>query len=366
MSPATLAHLIFGTDAHQRIRLMQTAIGAGLMGVSVLGVNYAAWAGLVPAGPAGWYTAFTVFCYAGFFVFIRLGFNRIYADPSLALAQIVTALVCGVWAYAITGPGRGAAFATPIVAMMFGMYSLDPRTVRQLGWLGVAMFAGVMSVMAWLQPAVYDPKVEFLHFFVLAAMLLATALLAGQLARLRHRLRTQKAELAQALERIQDLATHDELTGLFNRRHMQTLLQLEHQRCMRSGHPFCIVMLDMDHFKGVNDVHGHAAGDAVLRTFADEARAAIRGSDTIARWGGEEFLLLMTDTRSPLGRLGVERLRERVAALQATGRGVPVSVTLSAGLAEHRAGEPVSETISRADQALYLAKAQGRNRVVVV
>jgi len=368
MNPATLANFILGTDAHQRIRLMQTAIASGLMGISVLGVNYAAWTGLVPAGPASWYTGFTVLSYAGFFVFIRLGFNRIYADPSLALAQIVTSLVCGVWAYAITGPGRGAAFATPIVAIMFGMYSLEPRTVRQLGWLGVAMFAGVMWVMSRMQPEVYAPRVEFLHFFVLTAMLLATALLSGQLARLRHRLRTQKTELAQALERIHDLATHDELTGLFNRRHMQNLLQLEHQRCMRSGHPFCIVMLDLDHFKRINDAHGHAVGDAVLRAFAGEARAAIRGSDTIARWGGEEFLLLMTDTRAPLGRLGVERLRERIAALRpapvpGTASGT-VSVTVSAGLAEHRAGEPVSETISRADQALYLAKAQGRNRVV--
>ncbi len=366
MSPATLANFFLGTDAHQRIRLMQTAIASGLIGISVLGVNYAAWAGLVPAGPASWYTGFTVLCYGGFFIFIRLGFNRTYADPSLALAQIVTALACGVWAYAITGPGRGAAFATPIVAMMFGMYSLDPRTVRQLGWLGVAMFAGVMFVMSHVRPDVYEPKVEFLHFFVLAAMLLATSLLSSQLARLRHRLRTQKTELAQALERIHDLATHDELTGLFNRRHMQNLLQLEHQRCMRSGHPFCIVMLDLDHFKLVNDSHGHAAGDAVLRAFAAEARAAIRASDTIARWGGEEFLLLMTDTRAPLGRLGVERLRERIAGLRPGGLASPLSVTVSAGLAEHRAGESVGETISRADQALYLAKAQGRNRVVSV
>jgi diguanylate cyclase len=365
MSLSKLANLVLGSDAHQRIRLMQTAIASGLMGISVLGVNYVVWVGLAPPGPAAWYSAFTLVSFAGFFVFIRLGFNRIYLDPSLALAQIVIALMSGVWAYAITGPGRGAVFATPIVAMMFGMYSLEPRTVRQLGWLGVSMFGGVMFVMSRVQPQVYDPKVEFLHFFVLAAMLLATSLLSGQMARLRHRLRTQKAELAQALERIQDLATHDELTGLFNRRHMQNLLQLEHQRCMRSGHPFCIAMLDLDHFKRVNDTHGHAAGDAVLRAFADEARAAIRGSDTIARWGGEEFLLLMTDTRASLGRQGVERLRERIQALRPVSADGTLGVTLSAGLAEHRAGEPVGDTISRADRALYLAKAQGRNRVVI-
>src|SRR5689334_11490924 len=104
MSPPTLANFFLGTDAHQRIRLMQTAIASGLMGISVIGVNYVVWTGLAPAGPATWYTAFTVVAFAGFFVFIRLGFNRIYLDPSLALAQIVVALVSGVWAYAITGP----------------------------------------------------------------------------------------------------------------------------------------------------------------------------------------------------------------------------------------------------------------------
>jgi diguanylate cyclase (GGDEF)-like protein len=335
------------------------------MVISVLGVNYAAWSGLAHHGAAAWYTAYVTLMFAGFFSFIRLGFNKGYRDPSLAQAQIVVALVAGAWAYAITGAGRGAVFATPIVAMMFGMYSLQPATVRRLGWLAVAMFAAVMFVMSRLEPQVYDPRVEFLHFFVLTGMLLATAFLSSQLARLRHRLRTQKTELAQALERIQDLATHDELTGLFNRRHMQDLLQLEHQRCMRSGHPFCIVMLDLDHFKRINDAHGHAGGDTVLRAFADEARSSIRASDAVARWGGEEFLLLMTDTRASLGKLGVERLRERVGALRPPGVESSLPITVSAGLAEHRAGEPISETISRADRAVYLAKAQGRNRVVM-
>jgi len=125
------------------------------------------------------------------------------------------------------------------------------------------------------------------------------------------------------------------------------------------------VMIDLDHFKRINDTRGHAAGDAVLRNFAAEARSAIRVSDVVARWGGEEFLLLMTDTRVGLGRLGVERLRERIAALRPLGMDDPLSISFSAGLTEHRAGEPVSETIARADQAVYAAKAQGRNRVVL-
>jgi diguanylate cyclase len=361
----TIATALLGTDPHQRIRLLQTATASLLMFAAAVAVNYLMWVGITPVGPGVAWTVFTLGSFAGFLLFIRLGFNQGFADPSLSAAQMVLAMVISAWAYAIANAGRGAVFPAPMLTMMFGMYALKPESIRRIGWFAVFILGAVMAVMSQLKPAVYEPRVELVHFFVFSVMILTVSWLAGQLSRLRNRLRTQKTELAHALERIQDLATHDELTGLFNRRHMQDLLQLEHQRCMRSGHPFCIVMLDLDHFKRINDAHGHAGGDAVLRAFAAEARSSIRASDTIARWGGEEFLLLMTDTRASLGKLGVERLRERVSALRPQGVASSLPITVSAGLAEHRAGEPISETISRADQAVYLAKAQGRNRVVM-
>jgi diguanylate cyclase (GGDEF)-like protein len=365
MSVPALATASLGSERHQRIRLMQAGIASLLVTVSVLGVLYTAWVGITPLDQAIWYALATVGTFGGFLVFIRLGFNLSYRDPSMALGQIVAALASGVWAYAIVGPGRGAVFATPIVAVMYGMYSLQPATVRRIGFGAIVAYGATMAVMASLRPEVYDPKVEVLHFFVLATMLVAVAELSGQLSRLRQRLRRQKTELGEALTRIQDLATRDDLTGLVNRRYMHEVLTQEHQRCMRSGHPFCIAMIDLDHFKRINDTHGHAAGDAVLRAFAGEARAVIRVSDVIARWGGEEFLLLMTDTRVSLGRLGVERLRERIAALRPAGVEDSLPITFSAGLTEHHAGEPVADTIARADQAVYAAKAQGRNRVVL-
>ncbi len=352
-------------DPSQRIRLLQTATATVLMCASALGLEYLVWAGFAPAVPSAWWTAATLLAFVGFFVFIRLGFNLHLSDPSLTVPQMVVALVCCVSAYALAGAGRGAVFPTPIVVMIFGMYSLHPKVVRRVGWFAVLLFGVTMAVLARTEPAVYDPLIELCHFFVLASMLLAVSLLAGQLSRLRQRLRTQKAELAQALVRIQDLATRDELTGLFNRRYMQEVLQLEHQRCVRSGHPFSIAMIDLDHFKQVNDSHGHPGGDAVLRAFAVEARHAIRISDVLARWGGEEFLLLLTDTRGPLGRRGVDRLRERVAALRIVFGETTLAVTFSAGLAEHRAGESLVDTIARADQAVYAAKAAGRNTVVL-
>ena len=125
-------------------------------------------------------------------------------------------------------------------------------------------------------------------------------------------------------------------------------------------------LLDLDAFRAVNERHGVATGDRVLRVFAQEAQAALRIVDRLGRWGGETFVLLLCDTRGPLARQGVERLRERVAAMQVpTASGEPVRVTVSAGMTEHHAGESIDQALSRARDALREAKTQGRNRLVV-
>ncbi len=201
---------------------------------------------------------------------------------------------------------------------------------------------------------------------MLAAMLPAVSLLSSRLARLRDRSRRQRHEIAQALARIQELATRDELTGLVNRRHMSSLLERERQRCVRSGRGLSVAMVDIDHFKAVNDHYGHPVGDEVLRTFAHQAPQALRGTDIVSRWGGEEFVLLLPEAALPAARIGVERVRGRIAATpMAHLSGVPIRVTVSVGLTEHIAGESVTQTLERADRALYEAKAQGRNRTVV-
>jgi diguanylate cyclase (GGDEF)-like protein len=126
-----------------------------------------------------------------------------------------------------------------------------------------------------------------------------------------------------------------------------------------------VAVLDVDHFKAVNDSHGHAAGDEVLRAIAHELQSAMRLSDAVARWGGEEFVLVLSDTRAALARAGLERMRDRVARLRVVVPEGVVAVTLSAGLAEHHAGETVAQTLARADRALYEAKQQGRDRVAL-
>jgi diguanylate cyclase (GGDEF)-like protein len=355
---------LLGTEPRQRVRAARCGLASALMLYSTASMSYFVWAGMAPAGPVAALALVGLGGMAGFYAAIRSGANLRCPDPSLTVPQMAFALGVGAIAYTLAGRGRGAVFPIMMVVLMFGLYSLSARQVRQLSMLALLLFGGAMALMSVLSPAVYRPDVEFAHFLVIAIMLPAVSMLAGQLSRLRDRLRRQKAELQEALSRIQDLALRDELTGLANRRHMQGLIDLERERCVRSGGSFCIAVLDIDRFKRINDTHGHPAGDAVLRAFAQEAMATIRSADVLARWGGEEFLLMLPETRLTLARLGVERLRTRAQALSVEHAGVPLSFTLSAGVVEHLAGESVVDSIARADRALYQAKQQGRNKVV--
>jgi GGDEF domain-containing protein len=176
----------------------------------------------------------------------------------------------------------------------------------------VVVFGLAMAFMAWRLPLVYPPKVELGHFIMVATMLPAASMLAARISLMRQRMRAQRVELKQALARIEELATCDTLTGLLNRRHLLEVLERELQRSVRSGHAFCIAVLDLDGLRDVNRRHGITTGDQVLCAFAQEAQAAVRIVDRLGRYGGGTFVLLLCDTRAPLGRLGVERLRERV------------------------------------------------------
>ena len=163
--------------------------------------------------------------------------------------------------------------------------------------------------------------------------------------------------------RLMRLSQTDSLTGLANRRRFMEVLQAEVARRHRTGRPLCVALIDIDHFKHVNDEHGHLAGDAVLRELAALLMASVRvPSDLPARLGGEEFALILPDT--PLDEaLGVcERLRERVAAQVFQGDGTPLRIAISLGLDEVQ-DDDVGRILSDVDRALYCAKAAGRNRV---
>ena len=362
---SALLDLLLTRDAVQRTRLVQAGLAMLVMASAVAAMHYFAWIGVANAAAVmGWSLA-TLAGMGLFFALIRSGLSRRFEEPSMTVPQILFALTSGAVAYTLLGPGRGAVFPVVMVVLMFGMFVVSPRQMRWLSVYAVLLFGTAMGLMVARNPRSYPLPIELGHFLLVATMMPATSLLAGRLSRMRHRSRLQRAELAQALARLREHTTRDELTGLVNKRHMQELMDQEHQRCIRSGQSFCLAMLDIDRFKPINEAHGYSVGDAVLRAVAQEAMRHVRVSDMLSRWGGEEFVLMMSDTRAALARGGLERLHQRVAALRILHGDAAVGVTLSAGLAEHHAGETVTQTLARAERALHDAKAQGRDRVVV-
>jgi diguanylate cyclase (GGDEF)-like protein len=171
-------------------------------------------------------------------------------------------------------------------------------------------------------------------------------------------------KLEQALKTIQELAIRDELTGAFNRRHLLKLMEDEKSRADRLATSFCVCLIDIDYFKRINDTYGHAAGDTVLRTFAKAVEGNIRSIDSFGRYGGEEFLLMLPSTDLDQALALAERVRVETERIDFSHFAETLAVTVSIGIAEHRIDENIALTITRADQALYKAKASGRNCII--
>jgi two-component system cell cycle response regulator len=168
--------------------------------------------------------------------------------------------------------------------------------------------------------------------------------------------------LLDANRRLARQALTDDLTGLANRRHGAHQLEREIALGVRHGRLLALVRIDVDHFKAINDTHGHQAGDQVLAEVARRLAGAVRGGDELARWGGDEFVAILPGTDKPGALRAAERLRAAVSAAPVEAAGATLDVTVSVGWA-HWAGDTPDDLLARADRALYRAKDAGRNAV---
>jgi diguanylate cyclase (GGDEF)-like protein len=161
-------------------------------------------------------------------------------------------------------------------------------------------------------------------------------------------------------QRVRFLADHDPLTELLNRQAAERVYEREHARASRHGLPLSVLIFDIDHFKQINDHYGHDRGDQVLRALPALVREHLRASDTLVRWGGEEFVIIAPHTSEDLAVQLGEKLQ---GALQTATVGIPEPVTISIGVSRCQLADSLYTAVDRADQALYRAKHAGRNRV---
>lgn len=361
----------FRTHREQLVRLRRLAMA---------GMSYGLWYALaLAAGFAGLFDAELwqvvaagmgiVISQLAIYAVIRSGWNLRFADPSLTQLQIHVALV---WILVLVWFGaaiRDLMLMAYLIAMLFGIFALERKQFLVVGTVAFSSYSLLLLIEQFLRIEAPDPYRSLISAIVLGTMIAWATIFGSYVSSMRGRLRGRNEELRQALSLNRKLAERDELTGLYNRRVVMMMLDHTKVRADRTEEPFSVAIVDLDHFKSVNDRYGHLEGDGVLRAFAELAEQSMRGMDTVGlrsddptvgRFGGEEFLLVLPDTDLEGATICAERLR--LAMQDRTDLVCPV--TISAGVTQYRAGETAEALLNRVDEALYSAKERGRNRVV--
>ena len=299
----------------------------------------------------------------GFYLLFHFGINRRFRDPSMTMAQMVAAIAMVLFTQLYAGEARGAYLVVLLIIMMFGCFKLRTRQLLMLSLLTIAAYAMTLPLIQRIDGERFNLAVEMVLWCSFSVFLPFISVLGGSISDLRKKLIASNAQLQEVLQQVTELATHDELTGAYNRRYLLEMLGHEKNRTDRGGAGFCVCIFDLDHFKRINDTYGHPVGDEVLRTFAGTVQPLLRSTDFFARYGGEEFILFLPQTTIEMAQHCIKRMQEALAEVSYDGLPEGARVTASIGVAQYYLLESVSELIERADKALYRAKQNGRDRM---
>jgi diguanylate cyclase (GGDEF)-like protein len=311
-----------------------------------------------------------------FYILIRTGFNLKFADPSLTFAQMCAATLTVMYVMYYANESRGLLLLMYVIMLLFGIFRLNTRDFFLISIFTLLTYGADIILLYIFRPEGVNFRNEFLQWIVLAIVMIDFSYIGGYISSLRRNLRTSHSELKKTVENlnisrselekslavIQEIAIHDELTGFYNRRHLLELLENEKNRSLRGNTSFTIAILDIDHFKQVNDTYGHQAGDEVLRRVSTAIRNTMRNTDFCGRYGGEEFVLVLIQTDLKEAMICAERMRANIEKCRFPGIGDGFRITASIGLSQYHLREEIDTMIARADRALYRAKEGGRNR----
>jgi len=283
-------------------------------------------------------------------------------SPSMTLPHMIWAIIFVSISLYHTVEIRPALMMAYLTILPFGAFRLHWR-----GFFGITLFtfscyAIALFLLQQSRPGQWSPEVEMIIGLTFLLAMLGYCTLGREFSMLRERLISSNQQLSLALSKIEELAITDELTGLHNRRHLMNVLDKQRAIANREGTPFVLAFIDLDNFKLINDKFGHGIGDKVLKQFSELLQESVREVDLVARYGGEEFVLLLNGLKIETAAIVVERIRDSVEKMKFSDQ--RLAMTISVGMTEYISLETAEETLDRADKLLYVAKQEGRNRVV--
>lgn len=309
-----------------------------------------------------------IFSQVALFVVFLSKFNQRFVDASLTEFQVLLALSWLTWLVFYLETARGAFLILYPPILLFGLFQLTPAVFARCSIFVFASFAAI-NIWEFSTGRMQHLATAILQLSALFVMLLWLTLFAGyvyaqrqSMRQRRYALQAHQQTLRGMMVQLEELAATDELTNLYNRRHFLRMAARE-LNALQDDRSHGLALIDLDHFKRINDSYGHAAGDQVLQAFAVRAEDCLRESDVLARYGGEEFVLLIPQCDEQQLIECCERVRQSFAQVQL--EAMPgVSLSLSIGMTLLERGDNLDDALQRADQALYLAKRSGRNRCV--
>ncbi|TAK87296.1 MAG: diguanylate cyclase [Aquabacterium sp.] len=360
----------------QNLRKRRIGMSTLSYSVSCMVVAFCWFHNMLPWLAVPGFVAATLVLNGFFWWLIHTGLNLRFKDPSMTAFQMVVSVLpaAAVMYLADSGQVRAVFLLLAIAPALYGVLALNTRQFTVVSLLIFAVYGGLMYALWCFKPHALHGSIEivqsFAFFMVLAEITVMGGYIHGmrnKLSRRNQELKTAMADLQVAMHKISDLAIRDGLTGSYNRRHLFDLLAKEASRANRSQGCFSVAILDVDHFKQINDRHGHQKGDEVLCALTKEVESRLRTIDGFGRYGGEEFLVILAQTPLEGAMIKAERIREQIESLRVPGMDEGWRVTASIGVSEFHFGEDtVEDLVARADAALYKAKARGRNQVFSV
>jgi diguanylate cyclase (GGDEF)-like protein len=359
-----LANLVLGRPTHLRRHVLFALLSLQPYVVSVGVILHSVHLNLLSADMGWLLTTMSAASFVTFFALVRSGWSQRCADPVLTYPHAIVSIALCMAAYIVLGHHRANTMILIAQTIVLSMFRLRPAQVLSLGVFTVVMLFVCIVGLSLYDPMMYSPAAGAMHFVVAGSTLLTLSLIAKWVSDIRVRIGRQARELEEAVTTVKQMATNDMLTGVLNRRVMMDLAESELKLIERTNAPMCMALIDIDHFKQVNDQFGHHAGDVVLKGMAQHVQSQLRQVDKLARWGGEEFLLMLPRVSEAEAMAALERLRQSVEAMAFVDH-PHLQITFSAGVAKAQPGETLEHLMERADEALYDAKRQGRNRCLM-
>jgi diguanylate cyclase (GGDEF)-like protein len=352
---------IFPDDKKQEIRLKRFFMATGTYILWVILGYFSYYNGLfrVSAFTFNLILLSIVIVNTSVFIAIRSGFNKRFKDPSFTMFQMGVATVWAMIVMYNSDEVRGVFLTLYLVIFVFGMFKLNYRQFMILAFFVLAGYGSVIISLLIKRPQAINVKIEIMNLIVLGTIIPWFSTLGAYINGLRMKINKAKSI-------IERMVIFDELTGVHNRRSLMSTLEREKSLADRGCPGFSLCILDVDHFKCINDTYGHLKGDEVLQILAMTVQNNLRTEDRIARYGGEEFVMVLAYPDIRDAAICAERIRNIVSTLKFSSPEGDFGITVSIGISRYRAGESCDAVLSRADEALYRAKNGGRNLVEVI